>query len=168
MLILGIDPGAYGAMALYDTEARRIVFSSDMPTSEIKVGKTKRKRLVIPHLIANLAFVRSEFEAKVAVIEEVGGITGQSASAAFAFGYSVGVTHAAALAVGFAVETVQPGKWKKELKVPVDKKDAVAKACELLPDDKQRFYNKRGTPQDGVAEAAMIAYWFGTRVGSAA
>lgn len=163
MLILGIDPGAHGAMALYDTEARRIIFSSEMPTSEIRVGRTKRKRLVIAHLISSLTFIRNEFEAQVAVVEEVHGFTGQSASAAFTFGYAVGVTHAAAMAAGFAVETVAPGKWKKELKVPVDKTDAVAKACELLPEDRQRFYNKRGTAQDGIAEAAMIAYWFGTR-----
>jgi len=134
MLILGIDPGAYGAMALYDTETRRIVFSSDMPTNEIRVGKTKRKRLIISHLISNLAFVRSEFEAQVAVIEEVGGITGQSASAAFTFGYSVGVTHAAALAAGFAVETVQAEAVAEPVKRASKAKVEVAPATKNVAD----------------------------------
>lgn len=166
MIIVGIDPGISGGVAVYDKAAHRIVFACDMPTQTIKVGRSKRTRLVGSQLISNLQFIKAEFDASIAVIEEVNGFTGQSASAAFVFGYTVGMTHACAYAAGLAVEVVASGTWKKHLKVPKDKQEAVAKACDLLPDDRHRFYNKRGTAQDGIAEAAMIAYWFATRAES--
>lgn len=166
MLIVGIDPGISGGIAVYDRQQHRIVFASEMPTQKLKIGRTKRERLVGSQLISNLQFIKSEFEAPVAVIEEVHGFTGQSASAAFIFGYTVGMTHACAYAAGYTVEVVPSGTWKKQLKVPTDKAQAVARACELLPDDKHRFYTPRGAAQDGIAEAAMIAYWFATRAES--
>lgn len=170
-MILGIDPGATGALALY---APGILQIDDMPTFSMTVGKTTRKRVDAPAL-AELIDTYKLMGLELAVLEAVGGRPRQSASAAFVFGYSVGLVYMALINARVPVETVPPQTWKKLMKMPGKRKggqkaavekeylDAIkVRATELLPDAGQHFYGPRGGARVDRMEAACMAV-FGHR-----
>lgn len=164
-LVLGIDPGANGAFAVYDTTSRRLVGPvQDVPVWFQTVSRKKRKRV---DALA-IADMFDEFEVmgvQLVVMEAVGGRGGQSAVAGFSFGYTVGVIYMAALYSGIVIETVPPQTWKQMLNVPgkskADDTAIMARADELFPDDRMQFRGDRGGKKLDRAEAAMIAKYGG-------
>lgn len=152
-MILAVDPGIHGALAYYDGVALSV---RGMPTYTIKAGKrqTDRPRIDEARLVSMLR--SAKLNAQVLVIEQVGGIPGQSAPAAFTFGHGVGVVIGAAVALGYRIERVAPSQWKSALRVPADKRASRARASELLPAYSDLWPLQK---HDGVAEAAMIALW---------
>jgi hypothetical protein len=91
------------------------------------------------------------------VVEQVGGMTGQSASAAFNFGRAAGAPEYIAKALKIRVELVSPVTWKKALQVNPGKDGSRAMAQRLWPAMAHHFERKK---DDGRAEAALIAHWF--------
>lgn len=152
-LIVGIDPGVHGAIALLD-HFGRVQNIHDMPTIKVKVGKTYRDRLSIQGFIDLLCGIDIE----IVVIEQVGGMTGQSASAAFTFGLGCGLIHGAVAALKLPMCLVPPQRWKKAAGLGPDKGSARLMAQQLWPDQAKRFARVK---DDGRAEAALIArhYW---------
>jgi crossover junction endodeoxyribonuclease RuvC len=149
--IVGIDPGASGALAL--TEKGEILSIVDMPVVVLRRGKTD-KREVDGGLVAEwMGF----HEPDVVVIERVGGMTGQSASAAFNFGRACGVVEGVARALRLRVEFVSPVTWRNGLKVNPGKDGSRAMAMNLWPAKADLF---KRVKDDGRAEAALIAEWF--------
>src|SRR5688500_8744648 len=117
-IILGIDPGAHGAFALYDNETRRLAGTIiDIPIWYQQIGRTKRPRLD-PIAIAEFFDMPPDYGVELIVMEAVGGRPKQSASAAFQFGYGAGVLYMAAVYSRIPVDTVAPATWKKALDVP--------------------------------------------------
>lgn len=164
-LVLGIDPGAKGAFAVYDTVTRSVVGDIvDTPYWYQTVGKKRRPRVDALE-IADMFDMFGMMGVQLIVIEAVGGRTGQSASAGFQFGYSVGITYMAALFSGIAIETVPPQTWKQQLNVPgkskADDTAIMARADELFPHDRQKFRGIKGGKKLDRAEAAMIAKFGG-------
>lgn len=152
-MILAVDPGLSGAFAYYDGTALSI---RDMPTYVAKAGARRTDRRFIDEG-ATVNMVRScALHAKILVIEQVGGIPGQSASSAFVFGRGVGIIIGAAHAFGLRIEVVAPATWKSALRVPADKRASRARASELLPAYSDQWTRQR---DDGRAESAMIALW---------
>jgi hypothetical protein len=152
-MILAVDPGLTGAFAYYDGAALAV---RDMPTYVAKAGARRTDRKFIDEA-AIVNMVRSAARnAKILVIEQVGGIPGQSASSAFVFGKGVGVIVGAAHAFGLRIETVAPATWKSALRVPADKRAARARASELLPGCATLWPLQK---HDGRAESSMIALW---------
>lgn len=152
-MILGVDPGLSGAFAYYDGTALSV---RDMPTYVAKAGarRTDRKFIDEGGIVKLLA--TAKVRARILVIEEVGGIPGQSASSAFVFGRGVGVIIGAAMAMGYRIERVAPGAWKSALRVPADKRAARARASELLPGYREFWPLQKF---EGRAEASMIALY---------
>lgn len=152
-LIVGIDPGAHGAIALLDRRGH-VQNIHDMPTVKVKVGKTYRDRLSIQGFIDLLRGV----EIDIVVIEQVGGMTGQSASAAFTFGLGCGLIHGAVAALNLPSCFLPPQRWKKAAGLGPDKGAARLMAQQLWPDHAKQFARVK---DDGRAEAALIArhYW---------
>lgn len=164
-IILGVDPGHNGAFVLYDTETQRITAVWDMPIWYQAVGKKKRQRIdaiALTEIMETAKLLGANFM----VMEQVGGRTGQSASAGFVFGYGVGLVYMAALYNTFIVETISPMAWKKVLNVPgksaADDSAILARADELFPFDRALFRGPKGGKLIDRAEAAMIAL-FGAR-----
>jgi crossover junction endodeoxyribonuclease RuvC len=153
MRILGVDPGALGALALI--ENGKLVGVFDMPILRIRRGKTDKAEVdarALRDLIKTI-------ELDVAYLEQVGGFTGQSASAAFNFGRAAGVVEGWLKGAGVRVEWAPPATWKRELKVNGGKDGSRAKASNLWPVQAGEF---RRVKDDGRAEAALIAE-FGRR-----
>lgn len=151
MRIIGVDPGAYGALALVDGPCLIAVF--DMPILKIRRGKTDKAEVDGYRLAAELA----EFPGAhcgTAYLEQVGGITGQSASAAFNFGRSCGIVEGVLKGSGARVEFVPPGTWKRFLRVNPGKDGSRAMAARFWPDKAHLFARVK---DDGRAEAALIA-----------
>ncbi len=149
-MIVGIDPGAKGALAFL-TEAGALVTVHDMPTAEIKVGKVKRARVSV----AELSNLLSERDVTAAFIERVGAMPGQGVSSCFTFGYAAGAIEGVLAAQGVSVTFVTPQAWKKAMQISGDDKGkSRQRAAQLFPSHAGLFSRVK---DDGRAEAALIA-----------
>jgi crossover junction endodeoxyribonuclease RuvC len=151
MRIVGVDPGARGAVALLvDGRLERV---EDMPAIEVRRGKTDKAEVEGYGLAALLR----ELAGDIGVVEQVGGIQGQSASSAFNFGRAAGAPEYQMVALGWRLERVTPMKWKKALGLNAGKDGSIAMATRLWPQHAARFARKKDNDR---AEAALIAHWF--------
>lgn len=159
MYTIGIDPGLSGAIALRLPCGYVVV--RDVPTRDVAVNRKRRKRLDDSQLIELLAALCVAPISR-AMIEPAVGITGQSASAAAAFGDIAGALRlalASALrASGAACPVViEPSnRWKPRLGVPSDKNEAIRVATRLMPESAHQW---RRAKDHGRAEAALLAYY---------
>ena len=153
-MIVGIDPGVHGSICFLGQDGK-IVELADMPSIEIKVGKTYRNR-VSPQGLADM--FKPWVGIEMVVIESVGGITGQSASAAFTFGHGCGLVQGVVVGLGLPIAMMPAQRWKKAAGLPKDKGAARMRAQQLWPLQAKLFARAK---DDGRAEAALIArhYW---------
>lgn len=150
MKILGIDPGCYGALALLDCGALAEVH--DMPFLKVRRGKSDKAEIdgyTLGWLLRSLA-------PDLALVEQVGGVTGQSPSASFNFGRAAGAPEYVLKAMGVRVEMVHPAVWKRALRLNVGKDAARAAAMRLWPPLADKF---KRVKDDGRAEASLIAHY---------
>lgn len=146
MRVLGIDPGAKGALALND---RGYVTTHAMPRLDVTRGSSAKAEVdggALRDLITWL-------EPDVAYIEQVGGMEGQSASASFNFGRAAAAAEYMLVALGIPFVKVTPTVWKREMRVKAAKDDAKAIAMRRWPHAAKDFRNKRAD----FAEAALIS-----------
>ena len=171
MIVIGVDPGAGGAFAVYDGVSSALLSVEDTPHWFEKVGKTQRKRVDIPGLLDALGTVQLLCGAEALVTEKVNGWGGQGASGAFEFGWAAAAVYTSALALGLQVVVTPPAEWKFHMKVPgkrasvknagVTKKqiDAqiVKRADDLFPGHHAEWRGPKGGLRLDRAEAAMLA-----------
>lgn len=154
MLIIGVDPGNTGAMALYDGASVTVI---DMP---IVKAKSRGNEIVWAQLAAD--FANAEFYmAQHAFIEKVGSMPGQGVSSMFKFGYAAGGVRGIIAANQIAVTLVTPPVWKKFQGLIGFTKKAKsaasrARASDLFPSQCDLF---KRVKDDGRAEAALIAHY---------
>ncbi len=98
-LIIGIDPGVAGAIAVVNTAGEVLVW--DMPTIEVR-GK---KRISARHLRDLLVDIGP---AVMVVVEDVQGVQGSGATSAFSFGRGVGVIEGVLAGLDRPVTYVSP------------------------------------------------------------
>ena len=151
-LYIGIDPGAHGAIAALDQNGN-IVAIDDMPVVKVRVGKTERAR-VSAGMLAELLDQTAHDDVQMVVIERVGGMTGQSASASFTFGYGCGMIEGVLAAMQLPVAMVTPQAWKRSAGIASDKGAARECAMRLWPANARLFARLK---DDGRAEAALLA-----------
>lgn len=151
--IIGIDPGASGAVAILEDNGK-LVHVFDMPAVEVLVGG-KAKRRVSPEMLASELKLYADQGAR-AVVEQVGAMPGQGVSSMFAFGESFGLAKGVLAGLGIPTSTVTPGKWKKALQLNSGKDGSRFKAAQLWPAQAGEF---KRVKDDGKAEAALIAEW---------
>jgi crossover junction endodeoxyribonuclease RuvC len=125
----------------------------DMPVLSVRRGKSD-KREVDGHALA--ALLRG-WGADVGVIEQVGGIQGQAAGAAFNFGRAAGAVEYTMVTLGMRLVRVAPITWKKRLGIRGGKDDSRAAALRLWPGMAERF---KRVKDDGRAEAGLIGHWY--------
>ena len=152
-MILACDPGLSGAFAFWPSEPEPALHISDMPTTLMKTSKGKERRFIDERGVFNLIYCSG---ATRLVIEDVNGAPGQSAPAAFSFGYGVGIIIGAAIATGLEIERVPASVWKRAMRAPADKRGSRARASELMPASAHLWPLAK---HDGRAEAAMLALY---------
>nr|WP_309504325.1 hypothetical protein [uncultured Roseovarius sp.] len=138
-IILGIDPGRKGALALLDTETQRVE-CHDMPDTTANLHD----------FIAGLPII------KRAVLEKpfCGPVMGRRTIAVMFEQY--GVLRGALQWRDIPFIEVQPAKWKAALALSKDKGASRDKAGQIFPDDAAQFARAK---DDGRAEAALMAWW---------
>lgn len=174
-LVAGLDPGVGGAIAVYDTVSRHISFVEDLPYWYEAVGAKKRKRLdkvALQELCDNLYAIGVE----LIVMEAVGGRPGQSASAAYSFGFAVGLIYSSLFTAKIVIESIPPARWKKALGVPgkangkgkSEKQEAhgsiIAKVDQIFPHNRELFRTPRGKFLMDRADAALLAKFAGDHI----
>ena len=153
MFIIGIDPGASGAVAILE-KSGKLVHVFDMPSVELMAGG-KAKRRVNPEMLAAELKLYAD-QGATAVVEQVGAMPGQGVSSMFAFGESFGLAKGVLAGLRISTSTVTPSKWKKAMGVNAGKDGSRAKAAQLWPSQAGEF---KRVKDDGRAEACLIAEW---------
>jgi crossover junction endodeoxyribonuclease RuvC len=146
-MIVGIDCGAHGAIALM-TDNGFLVSVYDMPSIDLKVGKTVRRRVSA----AGVADLIRKLGPTQTIVEQVGGRPAQSSM--FAFGQAVGIV----ATLGVSTTFVTPKAWKRFVGLSTaDKGLARQKALQLFPGAADRLSRVKDSDR---AEAILIA-WYG-------
>ena len=150
-IAVGVDPGASGAIAIFDgfTHSLKV---HDMPVVEIKRGK-RNVRHTDAAMLANL-FSGIPANITHAVIERVGARPRQGVSSMFAFGRALGVIEGVLAGKGISVTMVSPQTWQKAMGVNSGKDGARARASQLYPAQASLFARKK---DHGRADATLIA-----------
>ena len=146
MLIIGIDPGASGAIVLleHDVPIEWMI----MPTYQ--VGSAKR----VNASELNYFMDRTKYIDHV-YVEQVGAMSGQGVTSMFNFGHSCGTVMGVIGALGLSHTMVTPQKWKKAAGlIGTDKDASRARAIQLWPTWRDLDTKARG---QAYADAALIA-----------
>lgn len=157
-LIIGIDPGLSGAMAVFDPEGG-LLDVQDLPVLEARRASGKVKRSLDAYEMARRVDALAS-QSGLVVIEQVGVRPGEGGVGAFSFGEGFGLLKGICIANFLRVETVTPQVWKCAMGVKGDKDESRARASVLLPRSAGFWPLKK---HDGRAEAALIAL-YGTRL----
>lgn len=143
-IVLGIDPGASGALAFYWPEAPGLVVIEDMPVVNGQVSG------------ALLADMIRRYEPTEAMVELTASRPGQGVSSTFKFGFSTGIIHGTLGALNIPFSLVTPAKWKRRMGLSSEKEAARAMAVRTFPAIAPKFYR---TKDHNRAEACLLAYY---------
>ena len=146
--VIGIDPGASGAIALVVHGV--LVSVHDMPTVTVERNKAQ-KRQVCP---AGLSLLMQQLDPHKAICEKVGARPGQGVSSMFSFGRSVGIIEGVLAARQIPVTFVTPQSWQKQSGAAKGKDGSRQRVMELFPREAHLFSRVK---DDGRADAVLIA-----------
>ncbi len=137
-IILGVDVGASGGIAVIDAHTGRLLVTHKTPES------------VIGHFdLMDTIVIGAQGGRITAIVEKVTGRYGDSAHSSFSFGFTVGTMHAAIVRAGIHLETSHPKTWMKHFDLKRDKgedntvwKNRLKRvAMEIYPDHKVTLWN---------------------------
>jgi len=172
-MILGIDPGVSGALAVLDPHGPKdepvVVAAEEMPTVKRGVGNKRAqrgRREIDLHRLAGLLRPDRD-QIKYAMIEEVHSMPKQGVASTFSFGRSSMAPEAILAALEIPYIFVRPEQWKRTMQVSADKQEAIRKANQLFPEQTHlwRKPRRRGNTRDnwlyhdGKAEAVLLALY---------
>ena len=156
-LVLGVDPGVSGAMAVYDLDRDAVTEVIDMPVHVVQRNGSKRATLDLYQLGVFISTLSSRL--RVAVVEDVHAMPKQGVSSTFSFGFSAGAVQGVVATLMAPIALVRPAIWKRALGLNGDKDASRRKASMMFPYAANNWPLKK---HDGRAEAALIA-WYGAR-----
>ena len=139
--IMGLDPGASGAVAFHFVEKPELISVYDVPTADGEINASALYDLIMV------------YRPTLAVVERVGAMPKQGLSSTFKFGVSYGMARGVIGAAKIPCHLITPGMWKKYFRLGPDKEQARAVAIRLFPSC-TGFTRKK---DHGRAEAALMA-----------
>lgn len=146
-VIIAIDPGLTGAMAVYMTGLSDRIAVYDMPVVD---GEINHHQLT--HMIRS-------FGPDVAYIERVGPMPRDGVKQAWRFGCAYTAARVVVSLLDIPMTLVTPGTWKKAMKVaggPAGKEQCRALALQMFPACAASFARKK---DQGRSEAALLALY---------
>ena len=146
MIVIGIDPGIYGCVAMLGHRAELLQLG-DMPTMQRGAGSAHVKQQVNPGALAQLVceWTRDYSKNEIQIfLEEArpmptvarrgGKITVlQGSATTFSMGLTAGLIEGAIGAKGYTYKLVPATQWKKHYKLTSNKEQARAAAVRLYP-----------------------------------
>lgn len=161
MLVIGIDPGLSGALAMVGPKGLQAV--ADMPTMTRGNGAAKVKNQVNAAALAQLLreWTSGHDRVEILVVLEhqapfrIPGKKPQGSASVFSLGHTTGIIEGVVVACRFSTVEITAGKWKRAFSVPGGRENK-GKARELA----QRFYPDADLARKkdhNRAEAILIA-----------
>ena len=151
MIILGIDPGSSGGIAIIENKINalpKIIFASKMA-----VVTLFGKKIVD---VQKVSYYLKQYNIDVSIIEKVHAMPRQGVTSSFQFGRSFGGIEALCYLYAKRVDYVAPVIWKKKLGLGSSKQDSLDLARLKFGD--LEYWNLKSN--DGIAEAALLAlFW---------
>ena len=147
--ILGIDPGAHGAIAILDAYGA-LLDVVDMPTTPEANGRTATNAPLLGGILART-------HARIAFCEFVSARPTDAKTSAFAFGRARGCIEGACGVLGLPIVFLTPPTWKRIADIPAgtENKDlARTRAIARWPAHSELFRRKSDVDR---AEACLIA-----------
>lgn len=143
MLWIGIDPGKSGALAVisedsFGTMAWAIPFGEKNYATE-------------------LAKYIGLAQVKAVCVEKVNAMPGQGVVSMFNFGHNLGFIEGLLQAYELPYQLVPPQTWKKEFSLNSDKQRSIEVCQKLFPHVSLLPTDKSRKPNDGMAEALLMA-----------
>lgn len=173
MFVIGIDPGATGAITFLENDV--VLDIVDMPIFSVAVGSTKHSHMNIPAIIEVLRGWMAHVDATTAstqesrsgigksyegllhaFIEQVGATPGKSPVFMFRFGEGFGILKGLVAALGIPVTYVHPAIWKRAMRCSREKDEARLRACEVFPSWAGHFAKVK---DHNRAESALIGLY---------
>lgn len=142
-MILGIDPGQSGGLALIDRYGV-VQFAEAMPVARNAVATVD---------VREMARLLTDRHVEFAYVERAQAMPKQGVSSSFNYGVIFGSTLTALAWLGIGYELVQSAKWKRDLGLTSDKRQSLDRVRQIYP----ALTLKR--KDDGIAEAILIARW---------
>ncbi len=147
-IIIGIDPGLSGGIAVLESTSKRIIKLVDMP-----VSPDGKKQKVNGYGLMDIFGGYTRNDVEMVYLEKVGAMPGQGVVSMFNFGRSYGAVESAVSLLGLPVTYVTPQSWKRRAGLIGAHKDASrGKVLDLYPD--ADVHRKK---DNGRADAVLIA-----------
>lgn len=145
-LVLGVDPGKTGALAVLAPDGWLVDVIDMPPVNGAALGAT----------VADLLGDFAPDTIRTAYVERVHSMPKQGVATTWTFAEGYGALLGALGALRIPVVHVAPQVWKKEQGVTSAKATSRQRACEVWPTESKRFARVK---DDGRAEAALIAHY---------
>ncbi len=139
-LIIGIDPGFGGAVAIIDVDSNELVDLIDMPLFQTETNSRKSGEL--NHIDAHKLAAEIDYYARwvnIAVVEAPGAMPKQGLSSTFRFGYGCGIITGVLAGLYLPAIPVPPGTWKLAMGLTSMKQASFEKANEIYPQHKREW-----------------------------
>ena len=154
MIIIGIDPGLSGAIAIL--EDNKVLGIFDMPV--MAEGKKNKRQLNSSQLV-NIITDNTDNTQEIAVIvEQVNAMPGQGVTSMFNFGQTFGAIKGVCAALKLPIFFVRPSKWKKHFELINSSKDSSrTKVIEMYPSLSNQLSKKKDVNK---SDAILIARFY--------
>ena len=140
MIIIGIDPGLSGGIAVLDNN--KVLELFDMPV--MADGKKNKKQLNSALLAKLIKESTSNTSESAVIVEQVNAMPGQGVTSMFNFGQTFGAIKGICATLELPIFFVRPSKWKKHFELINSSKDASrTKAIEMYPHLAEKLSKKK-------------------------
>ena len=154
MIIIGIDPGLSGAIAILENNKVLNIFDIPVMTE----GKKNKRQLNSALLVSLLKENLKNNEEVAVVVEQVNAMPGQGVTSMFNFGQTFGAIKGICAALDLPIYFVRPSKWKKHFELINSSKDSSrTKAIEMYPKLSNQLARKKDVNK---SDAILIARFF--------
>ena len=159
MLVIGIDPGLSGAIAIL--EDKKVLNILDMPV--MAEGKKNKRQINSAQLVNIIKKNIHKTDEISVVVEQVNAMPGQGVTSMFNFGQTCGAIKGVCAALELPIFFIRPSKWKKHFELINSSKDASrTKAIEMYPSLSDKLSKKKDVNK---SDAILIArYYIETRL----
>ena len=154
MIIIGIDPGLSGGIAVLDNN--KVLDLFDMPV--MADGKKNKKQLNSALLAKLIKESTSNTSESAVIVEQVNAMPGQGVTSMFNFGQTFGAIKGICATLELPIFFVRPSKWKKHFELINSSKDASrTKAIEMYPHLAEKLSKKKDVNK---SDAILIARFY--------
>ena len=154
MMIIGVDPGLTGAIAILD--GNKVINLFEMPV--MAEGKKNKRQLNSAQLVSIIKENIKNKEETAVIVEQVNAMPGQGVTSMFNFGQTFGAIKGVCAALELPIFFVRPSKWKKHFELINSSKDSSrTKVIEMYPSLSNQLSKKKDVNK---SDAILIARFY--------